>query len=248
MAEHTPNADEQWQKWGGVLGSLTHFEFTPKETALVIVDMQYSDAHRDYGIGAKAKKLGTEAQYAYYFDRLDALVIPNIQRMQQFCRSAGIEVIFLRIASLLRDGRELNNMQKRSGTLVATVGSKETEILEEIAPVGDELVINKGSSGVFNGTAFDQILDNMGITNLIFCGVGTNYCVETSVRDAGDRNYNVIMLSDGCAARNAEHERLAAEILDGIYCRMLTTDEAIALLQPELATPPQLELAAERRT
>jgi len=232
MAEHGVDANENWQEWGGVLGSLAHFEFRPQQTALVVVDMQYSDASRDYGIGAKAKRLGTEAQFAYYFDRLDSLVVPNIKRMQEFCRSAGIEVIFLRIASLLRDGRELNNMQKRSGTLVASVGSKETEILAEIAPLDDELVINKGSSGVFNGTAFDQILDNMGITNLIFCGVGTNYCVETSVRDAGDRNYNVIMLSDGCAARTAEHERLAAEILDGIYCRILTTDEAIAMFQP----------------
>jgi nicotinamidase-related amidase len=231
MTEHLSAADEQWQKWGGVLGSLQRVDFAPQQTALVIVDMQYSDAHRDYGIGAKAKKLGAEANFAYYFDRLESLVIPNIQRMQQFCRSVGVEVIFLRIASLLRDGRELNAMQKRSGTLVATVGSKETEILDEIAPLDDELVVNKGSSGVFNGTAFDQILNNMGITNLIFCGVGTNYCVETSVRDAGDRNYNVVMLSDGCAARNAEHERLAAEILDGIYCRMLTTDEAIELLK-----------------
>ena len=231
MTEHIAGAQDQWQKWGGVLGSLAQYQFAPQQTALVIVDMQYSDAHRDYGIGAKAKQLGTEAQYAYNFDRLDALVVPSIQRMQQFCRSVGIEVIFLRIASLLRDGRELNTMQKRSGTLVASVGSKETEILEEIAPLDDELVINKGSSGVFNGTAFDQILHNMGITNLIFCGVGTNYCVETSVRDAGDRNYNVVMLRDGCAARNEEHERLAAEILDGIYCRMMTTDEAIEMLR-----------------
>ena len=231
MTDHIAGAEDRWQKWGGVLGSLAHYEFAPQQTALVVVDMQYSDAHRDYGIGAKAKQLGTEAQYAYYFDRLDALVVPNIQRMQQFCRGVGIEVIFLRIASVLRDGRELNTMQKRSGTLVASVGSKETEILEEIAPRDDELVINKGSSGVFNGTAFDQILHNMGITNLVFCGVGTNYCVETSVRDAGDRNYNVVMLRDGCAARNEEHERLAAEILDGIYCRMMTTDEAIEMLR-----------------
>ena len=236
MAEQIPDATENWQGWGGVLGSLKKVELAPKSTALVIVDMQYSDAHRDYGLGAKAKKLGTEAQFAYYFDRLESLVVPNIARMQEFCRGAGIEVIFLRIASLLRNGRDMNSMQKRSGTLVASVGSKETEILAEIAPLDDELVINKGSSGVFNGTAFDQILHNMGITNLIFCGVGTNYCVETSVRDAGDRNFDVIMLSDGCAARTAEHERLAAEILDGIYCRMMTTDEAITLLHGTLVS------------
>jgi nicotinamidase-related amidase len=227
-------AEQKWQNWGGVLGSLKRFELNPQQTALVVVDMQYSDAHRDYGLGLKAKRNGTEANFAYYFDRLETLVIPNIQRMQQFCRSVGVEVIFLRIASLLRDGRDMNTMQKRSKTLVASLGSKETEILEEIAPLDDELIVNKGSSGVFNGTAFDQLLHNMGITNLIFCGVGTNYCVETSVRDAGDRNFNVVMLSDGCAARTAEHERFAAEILDGIYCRMLTTDETMELVKASI--------------
>ena len=232
MTERESAAEAQWRKWGGVLGGLKTFEFAPHQTALVIVDMQYSDAHRDYGIGAKAKRNPEAlASFAYYFDRLDELVVPNIKKMQDFCRSVGIEVIFLRIASLLRDGREMNTSIQRSKTLVAPLGSKETEILEEIAPLDDELIINKGSSGVFNGTAFDQILRNMGITNLVFCGVGTNYCVETSVRDAGDRNFNVVMLSDGCAARNAEHERLAAEILDGIYCRMMTTDDAIEFLK-----------------
>ena len=242
MAEHVDGAHERWDKWGGVLGSLAGIMLPPRSTALVIVDMQYSDAHRDFGIGAKAKRLGATEQFAYYFDRLDALVVPNIRRIQETCRAAGIEVIFLRIASQLRDGREMNAMQKRSGTLVATLGSKETEILDEIAPRDDELIINKGSSGVFNGTAFDQLLRNMGIEHLIFCGVGTNYCVETSVRDAGDRGFNVVMLSDGCAARNAEHERLAAEILDGVYCRVVTTDEAIAIIEGDrrLTTGPAM--------
>jgi len=79
MAQHGVDANENWQEWGGVLGGLAQFEFMPQQTALVIVDMQYSDASRDYGIGAKAKRLGTEAQFAYYFDRLDSLVNEAIQ-------------------------------------------------------------------------------------------------------------------------------------------------------------------------
>jgi hypothetical protein len=89
MAEPISDADKHWQEWGGVLGSLQRIELAPSQTALVVVDMQYSDAHRDYGIGAKAKRLGTEAQFAYYFDRLDSLVVPNIARMQEFCRATG---------------------------------------------------------------------------------------------------------------------------------------------------------------
>ena len=168
---------------------------------------------------------------------VENLVVPNIQRLLSSCRTSRVEVIYLRIVSLLGDGRDMNPMQRRSKALVASLDSKEAQILHEIAPLESELIINKGSSGVFNGTAFDQILRNLGIENLIFCGVGTNYCVETSVRDAGDRSYNVVMVSDACAARNAEHERLAAEILDGVYCRMLTTDETLTVLAHEEIQP-----------
>jgi len=231
MVDDRFEAERHWEEWGGVLGSLPEVQLPPARTALVIVDMQYSDAHRDYGIGTEARRLGTEAQFEYYFDRLDTLVIPNIQRLLVTCRALGLEVIYLRIASMVRDGRDMNAMQRRSGTLVAPADSKEAQILDEIAPEPDELVVTKGASGVFNGTAFDQILRNLGIDTLVFCGVGTNYCVETSVRDAGDRNYDVVMVSDACAAKTAEHERLAAEILDGVYCRMLTTDEVIGLLK-----------------
>lgn len=225
-----------WDRWGGILGSRHDVGFVPTRTALVIVDMQYLDASRHHGIGARAKELGTEAAFAYYFDRVENLVVPNIQRLQDACRRVGADVIFLRIASFLRDSRDVNAMQRRHGTMLAHVTSREAEILDEIAPHDGEMVLTKGCSGVFNGTAFDQILRNMGIESLIFCGVATNYCVETAVRDAGDRNFDVVMVSDGCAARNAEQERMAAEVLDGIYCRVLTTDAVLALLEPATAT------------
>jgi nicotinamidase-related amidase len=55
-------------------------------------------------------------------------------------------------------------------------------------------------------------------------GVVTNYCVETAVRDAGDRGYNVTLVSDACAAMSEEHQRLALEILGGVYCVVKSTD------------------------
>jgi nicotinamidase-related amidase len=217
-----------------VFSSLPDFDLAPERTAFVIVDMQYLDAHRDYGMGAEAKKQGTEAKYAYYFSRIEDVVLPNIQKLQQVCRQRGIEVIFLRIASLVKDCRDVSPVHKRL-KLFAPAGSREAEILDEIAPLDNELVITKGCSGVFNGTNFDQILANMGIKNLIFAGVVTNYCVETSVRDAGDRDYNVILLDDGCAALSPDHHRLALEVLDDCYCQVMTTDGVIRLLQARTA-------------
>jgi nicotinamidase-related amidase len=52
--------------------------------------------------------------------------------------------------------------------------------------------------------------------------------VETAVRDAGDRSFNVVLVEDCCAAMSEEHHRFACDILDNIYCRVRTTDEVLA--------------------
>jgi nicotinamidase-related amidase len=230
MTQPMSGSQDQTNKWGGVFTSLPDVDLAPERTAFVIVDVQYLDAHLDYGMGAEAKKQGTAQQYAYYFSRIEDVVLPNIQKLQQVCRQHGIEVIFLRIASLVKDCRDVSPIHKRL-KLFAPAGSREAEILDEIKPMDNEIVITKGCSGVFNGTNFDQILANIGIRNLIFAGVVTNYCVETSVRDAGDRGYNVILLDDGCAALSPDQHRLALEVLDDCYCKVMTTDNVIHFIQ-----------------
>ena len=206
------------------------FKIVPKKTALMIIDMQYLDAHRDYGMGAAAKKQGITAKYDYYFGQLDNVVVPNIKRLLKTCRKAGIEVIYPRIASLVKDCRDVSIEHKRIN-LLAPAGSRESEILDEIKPLDNELVISKGASGVFNATAIDQILRNLGVDTLLMTGVVTNYCVETAVRDDGDRGYNVILVDDCCAAMSEEHQRLALEILNGIYCVVRSTDRVIHEIQ-----------------
>ena len=206
------------------------FKIAPKKTALMIIDMQYLDAHRDYGMGATAKKQGIAAKYDYYFRQLDDVVVPNIKRLLKVCRKAGVEVIYPRIASLVKDCRDVSIEHKRIN-LLAPAGSRESEILDEIKPLDNELIITKGASGVFNATAIDQILRNLGVDTLIMTGVVTNYCVETAVRDAGDRGYNVILVDDCCAAMSEQHQRLALEILNGIYCVVRSTDQVIHEIQ-----------------
>ena len=217
---------EVQNKFSGVLKSLPEFELSAEDTAFVIIDMQYLDAHRDYGMGAEAKELGTSENYDYYFSRVEDLLIPNIQKVQAACREKGIEVIFVRIASLVNDCRDVSPIHKRLN-LLAPAKSKEAEILEEIKPLENELVVTKGCSGVFNGTNLDQILANMGLKTLIFSGVATNYCVETSVRDAGDRDYNVIMLHDACAGFTERQDQMAFEVLNETYAKVKSTGDVL---------------------
>jgi nicotinamidase-related amidase len=226
----------------GVLGSID-FRLDPKRTALVIIDMQYLDAHRDYGMGADAKKMGITAKYDYYFNQLDNVVIPNTQKLLATCREAGIQVIYPRIASLVSDCRDVSLEHKRI-KLMAPAKSREADILDEIKPLENEIVISKGASGVFNSTAIDQILRNLGIDTLLMTGVVTNYCVETAVRDAGDRGYNVVLIEDACAAMTAEHQRMALEILSNVYCVVQTTDQVISEIEAtgEVETAPKRKL------
>ena len=100
-------------KFRGVMKSLPEFELSAKDTAFIIIDMQYLDAHRDYGLGAEAKLLGTAEDFDYFFTRIEDLLIPNIQKMQQACRERGIEVIFIKIASLVNDCRDVSQEHKR---------------------------------------------------------------------------------------------------------------------------------------
>ena len=206
----------------------TTFEFPiiPERTALLVIDLQYLDAHPDYGMGAEAKRTGVEDKYAYYFKQLREVTVPNVKRLLATCRSKGIECIFPHIASLVDDCRDVSLEHKRIN-LLAPAGSREAEMLDEIKPLANEIVLPKGASGVFNATAIDQILRNLGIDTLLITGVVTNYCVETAVRDAGDRSYNVVLVEDSCAAMSEAHHRFALEILDNVYCRVRTTDEVI---------------------
>ncbi|HEY9149676.1 MAG TPA: isochorismatase family cysteine hydrolase, partial [Gammaproteobacteria bacterium] len=147
-------------------------------------------------------------------------------RLQDCFRSNGLEVIHTRIQSLTKDGRDRSAGHKRLG-LHAAPGSKEAEFLPEIAPKGDEIIINKTASGVFNATNLDFILRNMGITGLFVCGVYTNECISTAVRDACDLGYYTTLIDDACATVTPELHEATIRTLKDRYSRVLTTDQAV---------------------
>ena len=97
----------------------------------------------------------------------------------------------------------------------------------EIAPKGDEIVINKTASGVFNSTNIEFILRNLGITGLFICGVYTNECVSTTVRDASDRGFYTTLINDACATVTPELHNATISTIKDRYARVLTTEEAV---------------------
>lgn len=213
-------------------------------TALLVIDMQYFDAHPDWGEGRTAKDLGVAGCFDPYFAQIDT-VIPRIQRLLGLFRDKEMEVIHLRVAELTKDSRDVGWKQLVRGLTVPS-DSREADLLDELAPIGDELVVSKSSSGAFPVTNLDRLLRNMGITTLVMTGTSTGGCVESAVRDAVDLGYDVVVVSDACAdATEASHQRALGR-MEGGLTRLLTTEEVAAIVGVVPAGSRQARSGLER--
>ncbi len=133
------------------------------KVALMCIDVQYLDAAKGHGLFKIPEKSGVSVEgQAYYFDRLEKIVLPGMKTLQDAFRKNKLEVIHCRICAMTQDGRDRGAGHRRL-KLLASPGSKEADFLEEVAPVGDEVVFNKTASGVFSSTNIHYVLANMGI-------------------------------------------------------------------------------------
>lgn len=204
------------------------FHLEHHHAALLCIDVQFLDAARGFGVfAAESENRPSESERDYYFDRLESTVLPNMRTLQDCFRASELEVIHCRICALTRDGRDRSAGHKRLN-LLAAPGSKEAEFLPEVAPQGDEIVIDKTASGVFSSTNLHFVLTNMGIRSLYLAGVYTNECVETTARDACDLGYFVTLVDDACATVTPELHKASIDTLRDRYARILTAGEAIA--------------------
>jgi nicotinamidase-related amidase len=200
-------------------------------TALLCVDLQYLDAARGHGVFADdaISNVSAEAQ-EYYFTMLETTVLPNVRRLQDTFRRHRLEVIHIRIQSRTQDGRDRSAAHKRLG-LHAAPGSTDAQILPEVAPIGDEMVFNKTSSGVFASTNLYYVLKNLEIDTVFLVGVYTDECVSTTARDAADYGFLVTLISDGCATVTRERHEFTLATLKDRYTRILSTNEAVDEIQ-----------------
>ena len=195
----------------------------PQQTALLVIDVQNYCADRQGGEFKKLSAAELDERYGYYFDRLDRIAIPNMQRLIEACRERGIEVIYAVIASLTKDGRDRSLDYKISGFNVPR-GSWDAQVIDAIKPGEDEIVLPKTSSSVFISTNIDYLLRNLGKRQVVICGVVTDQCVESAVRDACDLGYLVTLVPDACATYSQERHDDSLRAIKG-YCRQRTTEQ-----------------------
>jgi nicotinamidase-related amidase len=218
------------RKLAAMVGPLPELNVKRDNTALLVIDVQYMDAHRDFGFGAKAKALGGMEFLDYYWDRLETMVIPNIQRLLAAARAQGVEVVHVHVAASKADGRD-NSIRFKSKGRPTPIQSKDAEILPEVAPLGDELVISKTTESVFNSTNIDRLLRNMAVENLIIVGVVTNGCVEGATRSAAELDYGTILVEDATAAFAPQLHAHAILNMGHKDARIKSTDEVVGLLE-----------------
>jgi nicotinamidase-related amidase len=110
-------------------------------------------------------------------------------------------------------------------------GEKGHDIIDQLYPIDGEPVIDKPGKGSFHATDLAQILSDRGIKTLVVCGVTTEVCVHTTVREANDRGYECLVLSDCVASYFPEFQRVALEMIKaqgGIFGWVSDADEFIA--------------------
>lgn len=203
----------------------------PRRSALLYIDVQNYNARAD---GGEYKDEGltpqqAEEKYAYFFKRLEEIVIPNMQHIQKTCRQKGIEVLYTTIESMTKDGRDRSLDYKITGFNVPK-GSWDAQVLDAIKPLDDEMQFPKTSSSVFISTNIDYILGNLGVDFLIVSGLLTDQCISSAVRDACDLGYLVTLVTDACTTYSRQRHETSLDHIKG-YCRQRTTAEFLAELE-----------------
>jgi nicotinamidase-related amidase len=112
------------------------------------------------------------------------------------------------------------------------------EIVPEVAPIDGELIIDKPGKGAFYATDLDLLLRTHGITHLVFTGITTDVCVHTTMRDANDRGYECLLLSDCTGATDPGNYEAALKMVTmqgGVFGAIATSDALLAALPVQAA-------------
>lgn len=208
----------------------------PKKTALLLVDLQNEFVSRDYGEALEFKASGEWERWIPFHDRLDDIVIPNNKKLLDFFRKNDMTVTYGRIACLREDGEDRSPVQKSEGWngMLIPVDSYGAQMVDELAPMKNEIVVNKTTDSVTTGTNYLTLLQFMGIETVVVTGIVTDQCVASTVRGLADAGYKVICVEDACAAGSQELHDAELKIMNVIYCDVLSTDETIALIEKNL--------------
>ena len=189
------------------------FSFELATTALVVIDMQ-----RDFiEPGGFGETLGNDVS-------LLASIVPACQAVLAAWRKVGGMVVHTReahradLADCPPAKRNRGNPSLRIGDAgpmgrILVSGEPGSEIIARLAPQPGEIVLDKPGKGAFYATPLHDLLQRAGITHLLFMGVTTEVCVQTSMREANDRGYDCLLLEDCTESYFSKFKAAAVEMM-----------------------------------
>ena len=160
-------------------------------------------------------------------------IIPNVRRLIQTCRSAKIPIFF---TQAVREGTGIDLLTRTHKILpksreerirtrpICVRGTWDADIVEEVTPTKQDHVVIKRRDSAFQDTEMEVWLRSFGIDTIIFSGIDTCICVESSLRDAFNHGYDVILISDATASMNKNYFSTTENIRE-YYGLVMTLDE-----------------------
>jgi len=210
-------------------------DINPKTTALIVVDMQKYQVQKDF-IAYKAMDKIVPGVLEYFVKEVETKVIPNLQKLIDFCHEVGILVIYTKFSSFMPDGRDiqqgikfLNNFTKDLLGDVAFphISHPSSDIIDELKTDDRDFVLQKNTSGTFISTRLDCYLRNMDIDTVLVSGVVTNFCVHLTALEACDYGFQGIIVEDCCAAWSPEIHQATLKSFGLLNGFILTHDKII---------------------
>lgn len=210
------------------------YDFPPEHTALLVIDMQ-----RDFiEPGGFGSALGNDVS------RL-AAIVPATARLVAGFRGAGLPVLHTKEAHRpdLSDCPPAKRNRGRASLRIGDAGpmgriliagEPGNDFVAALRPAPDETVIEKPGKGAFHATGLDAMLRARGVTHLAFCGVTTEVCVQTSMREANDRGYECVLIEDATESYFPEFKAATLAMLraqGAIVGWTATVDEMLAALE-----------------
>jgi ureidoacrylate peracid hydrolase len=190
-------------------------ELSRDRTALIVVDMQNSFCADDGGCGKPGLPI----------KNLQVAIQPCV-RVVAAARSAGIPIIFTRymfrpdyadggilIKHLLPELKDAQALQ---------AGTWDTEVVPELTPRDGDFIVDKNRPSAFYATSLETLLNGIDVDSLVVCGVTTNCCIETTVRDASQRDYKTFVVEDAVAELDEERNRVALQSMAMLFANLTT--------------------------